>query len=52
MRQKKIFKRARNHISLQKELKIVVTDEFFRSTVSVTRITTRNMTDYKVKQSL
>jgi hypothetical protein len=39
--------------SLQKDLKTVVTGEFFfRNTASGTRLTTRNMTDYKATQNL
>jgi hypothetical protein len=38
--------------SLQKDLKAVVTREFFLNTVSATRITTKSMADYKAMQNL
>jgi hypothetical protein len=42
-----------NFLSLQKDLKAVVTGEFFfRNTGSGTRITTKSMADYKTIQNL
>jgi hypothetical protein len=41
-----------NLLSLQKDLKAVVTGEFFRNTASGSRITTKSMSDYKTIQNL
>jgi hypothetical protein len=42
-----------NYLSLQKDLKAVVTGEFFfRNTASGTRITTKSMADYKAIQNV
>jgi hypothetical protein len=42
-----------NFLSLQKELKVVVTGKFFfRNTTSGTWITTKSMADYKTMQNL
>jgi hypothetical protein len=42
-----------NLISLQKELKSIVSEEFFfRNTATGTRITTKNLADYKAIQTL
>jgi hypothetical protein len=40
-----------NLLGLQKELKTLVTGEFFRNTASGTRITARNMTENKAIQN-
>jgi hypothetical protein len=41
-----------NLLSLQKDLKAVVTGEFFRNSASGTRITTKSVADYKTIQNL
>jgi hypothetical protein len=41
-----------NLLSLQKDLKAVVTGEFFQNTASGTRITNKSMADYKTIQNL
>jgi hypothetical protein len=41
-----------NILSLQKDLKAVVTGEFFRNIGSGTRITTKSMADYKTIQNV
>jgi hypothetical protein len=41
-----------NLLHLQKDLKTVVTREFFQNTASGIRITTKNMSEYKATQNL